>query len=320
MIDPITISMLASAAISAGTGVYQSSRAKKMAEQAAARPTYEPSEEVKAALSDAERLALEGMPSEQKQQYIENIQRANQSALRAQAERKAGLAGIGMMHQNELDQYRNLLAMDAQAKRQNQQNLQSVRQGMQSIRDKEFQLNKYNPFLQEQQDIRDLQAAGMQNIMQGTQSAISGLGSAAQGKYELEKLKAMLAKKEDLAPRDTSTSAESNPTTQQPVNNDVIRDPSIPSNNIQFAPGTQDLTIDPLIWSTPQAPREYISPNDPNYVIPKMPNNVNPFLRTETQGLYSDEFIDFSQYGTDPIQNFFDTGHLPKVTNRLKIR
>ena len=190
--EPITVAMLASAAVSAGTGIYQSARAKKMA-KANPRPVYEVPEEMKAALSDAERLALEGLPAEQKQQYIENIQRANQSALRASSDRKGGLAGIGAMHQNELDQYRNLLAMDSQARTANQRNLQSVRQDMASIRDKEFRLNKYNPFLQAQQDARNLQAAGMDNLMQGVQQGIYGLGAAAQGAKEAKTLKSKLA-------------------------------------------------------------------------------------------------------------------------------
>lgn len=189
--EPVTIAMLASAAVSAGTGVYQSMKAKKMADQSQ-RPTYEVPEEMKAAMSDAERLALEGLPQEQKQQYVENIQRANQSALRAQSDRKGGLAGIGAMHQNELDQYRNLLAMDAQARRQNQQNLQGMRGKMATIRDQEFKINKYNPYLQEQQDIRDIQAAGMQNIMTGVQQSISGLGAANQGASQVSQLEKIL--------------------------------------------------------------------------------------------------------------------------------
>ena len=58
------------------------------------RPSYQIPEEISQNLSQAENMALEGLPAHQKQQFVENMQRQQQQALNAQTSRKGSLAGI----------------------------------------------------------------------------------------------------------------------------------------------------------------------------------------------------------------------------------
>jgi hypothetical protein len=170
-------------AASSAFGAYQGYKQKKEGEKALAgltAPTYEIPEEIKQNLSDAEAMEVEGLTASEKKAFVQNIERSQQSALKAQADRKGGLLGIQGSMQAESDAYSNLTSMDASARKQSelekQARVSQARQAMASAKDRElaFREGRY------QEDLASGQAmvgAGQQNIMQG----IQGIGSAAIG-------------------------------------------------------------------------------------------------------------------------------------------
>jgi len=147
-------------------GLYKQKRNK--------RPTYEIPAEIAQNLTAAQQDALQGLPEEQKQQYIQNLQRGSAAALSAGGSRKGGLAGIQSLNQQQNDAYGNLLAMDSQARMQNKQNLYAQRQNMADYKNQAFQFNKVNPYYEATAQNTAMIGAGMQNMSQGFQSSNSG--------------------------------------------------------------------------------------------------------------------------------------------------
>ena len=62
--------------IGVGIGEYEEGKAKLEALEAKGRPQYQIPDEIYQNLSHAQRMALEGLPEEQKKQYVENKLRA----------------------------------------------------------------------------------------------------------------------------------------------------------------------------------------------------------------------------------------------------
>ncbi len=143
------------------------------------RPTYEIPPEIAQGLSEAQRQALVGLPEEQKQQFISNLQRGQAYALSQSGSRKGGLQGIAALNENQNTGYANLLAQDAGARMQNQQRVFGQLQNVADYRDQAFQINKSNPFYEKSAQNSAMIGAGMQNISQGFQASNSG-GNYAQ--------------------------------------------------------------------------------------------------------------------------------------------
>ncbi len=156
-------------------GIYQQHKGNQMAAQNQ-RPNYEIPDEIKQNLSQAQNMALEGLPAEQKQQYLQNIQRSQNFGLGAQSDRKGGLAGLGSIVQSGNDASMNLLSADAQARRQNQGALMNARTAMAGYKDKAFEFNKANPFYEKAAAARAMQGAGQQNIWGGLGTAAGVIG------------------------------------------------------------------------------------------------------------------------------------------------
>lgn len=169
-LDPVSLAVQGAQTV---FGIGQMIKGKKMARDNK-RPTYEIPDEIKKNLSQAQMMAMEGLPEEQKNQYIQNLQRASNFALSGMSDRKGGLAGLGSLVQGQQDAYTGLLSADAQAKQQNQQALMQQRGVMADYKDKAFGLNKMEPYQQKVAESQALIGAGLQNIG-------GGLGSLAQG-------------------------------------------------------------------------------------------------------------------------------------------
>jgi hypothetical protein len=156
-------------AVQMGIGMYKQKHNK--------RPTYEIPEEIKQNLTQAQQDALQGLPEEQKQQFLTNIQRNSAQSLAAGSSRKGGLAGISAINQNQNDSYGSLMAADSQARMQNKQQLYGARQTMADYRDQAYQINKSNPFYENTASNNAMIGAGMQNMSQGFQQGNQGGGA-----------------------------------------------------------------------------------------------------------------------------------------------
>lgn len=177
--DPAAIGGYIAGGMTNALAVYQYHKGRKM-QKGNVRPTYNIPEEITANLTDAQRMALEGLPAEQKQQFINNIQRSQNFGLSALSDRKAGLSGLGSLVQNTTDAYSNLLTQDAAARMQNQQSLMNARGQMAQYKDQAFELNKLNPYYEKEAAAQALMGAGMQNFVKAHQTAAQGMGGGVQ--------------------------------------------------------------------------------------------------------------------------------------------
>lgn len=135
------------------------------------RPDYVIPEEIRKNLTESELMALEGLPAEQKQQYIQNIERSQQGALRSLSSRKAGLAGIPALMQSQSDAFTNLLSMDASQRLQNKMLAQQNRQTLAQYKDKAFDINKMQPYQERSAEAQALIGSGIQNLFGGLDQA-----------------------------------------------------------------------------------------------------------------------------------------------------
>jgi hypothetical protein len=165
--DPITLGLVTGipAAVKSGTGILQFLEGRRKAR--AERPMREIPEEVQQNLTQAKTQALEGMPEATRNMYLQQMQRQEQNALRQLGDRKAGIAGVPYVYQQQQDALNQLASTDANMRLNNLQNLQANRAEMGRQRDMNFQLNEFEPFLNQMRMAEGLIGAGMQNVMGG---------------------------------------------------------------------------------------------------------------------------------------------------------
>ena len=166
--DPLTMGLLVGipAAVKTGTGIAQFLAGRKALRETK-RPMRQIPQEVIANLTQAQVQALEGMPEEQRNLFIQDMQRSQQQAVRGLADRRAGIAGIPQLYQGELDSLNRLAMQDSQMRLQNQNLLTAQRAEMGRQMDTQFQLNEYEPFLNKMRMAEGLIGSGMQNAMGG---------------------------------------------------------------------------------------------------------------------------------------------------------
>jgi len=150
-------------------GYYQYLQGLKQKEELE-RPTYEIPAEVQQNLTQAQMMALEGLPAEQKKQFVENTLRGTTARLRGISDRRGGLVGVEQAGQAEADAYRTLLGMDVGARQQNIQNLMGQREKMAERKDLAWQINQMQPYLQQYGEAQGLIGAGIQNTMAAKQA------------------------------------------------------------------------------------------------------------------------------------------------------
>lgn len=144
------------------------------------RPTYEIPKEIQQNLTEANMRALQGLPEQQKQEYLNNLQKSTAYNLNNASDLKSGLIGTTGANNAMNAGYGNLMSADAQARMQNQNLASAQRQNMADYKEKEWQLNKQNPYYEMVAYSQGLEGAGMQNISQGFQAGNTG-GNAFAG-------------------------------------------------------------------------------------------------------------------------------------------
>lgn len=175
--DPFTISALISGGVQLGTGIYQAVRSSQIE---ANRPKYEIPDEIKQNLTQAQLNAIEGMPEDVRNRYIDQLTRTMATGLQALGDRRGGIAGVAGLARTATDANRDLAAMDAQQRQQQEANLMNARQTMANYKDKAFDWNEKQKYLEEAQAKQALSGAAIQNI---TGSANNVMGGLMQAKY-----------------------------------------------------------------------------------------------------------------------------------------
>ena len=174
---------VAVAGVTYGVKTYKGYQQKKKGEKALSRletPEYKIPNELYESLSDAEKSQVEGLPAEQKAEFVKNIERTQQSSLKASAERKGGLLGLQSSTSQETDAYTNLVQMDASARKQSKlqkkSEIERARARIARAKGEEFNVRE-NRYQQGLASAQGLIGAGEQNFMGG----VSGLSSTAIG-------------------------------------------------------------------------------------------------------------------------------------------
>lgn len=175
------VSNLIGGTIQGITGFFQKKKGNKILKDNP-RPTYAIPTEVLANQEAAKQMADEGLASQQYSNAQKNIQRQQVAALANAQDRKLGGALIGGIQQKSNDAMGDLDVADAQARRQNQLNLQNVNNQVASYRDKAFDWNQRQKYIQNYNYGMGLVGQGNANLYGGIDKLASGLiGGGASG-------------------------------------------------------------------------------------------------------------------------------------------
>jgi len=161
------------------TGLIQKNKAKKLLKAAGEQPLYQIPQEILRNQKAAELGASEGLPSQQYNNAMKNIQRSQTNALSGAMDRRSALMALPRLQQQANDAYGNLDAQDAQARRQNQQTLYSVGNTTAQYRDKQWNNNELQPWQRKYSYAQNLLGAGNQNFMSGIDKLVGGAGMFA---------------------------------------------------------------------------------------------------------------------------------------------
>lgn len=157
------------------TGFFQRRKAKK-ALAGLQRPEYQIPNEVLQNQKMAEKAASEGLPSQQYNQAVQNIQRQQSRALSAATSRRGGLMALPGVQQQANDALLGLDVKDAQARMANQQQLYGINSQVGAFRDKAWDINKMQPYQRDYNYNMSLLGMGNQNMLAGADKLLGGAG------------------------------------------------------------------------------------------------------------------------------------------------
>jgi hypothetical protein len=142
-----------------------------------------PTESIPAAVFEnqdrARELANKGLPSEQYNQAMQNIQRQQMAALNRTQDLRGGLSTIAGVQQNTNDATLNLDAKDAAARMKNIMNLQGVNNQVGGWQDKIWDNNVKQKYIQNYNYAMGLIGAGNQNQIGGIDRGLAGITTGA---------------------------------------------------------------------------------------------------------------------------------------------
>lgn len=166
---------MASGLLSGITGFFQRRKAKRELAKLH-RPEYTVPNEILQNQKMAQQAASEGLPSQQYNQAMQNIQRQQNRALTAAGSRRSALMALPGIQQQANDQLLNLDINDAQAKMANRQRLYGINSQVAGYRDKAFDLNKLTPYNEDKNYYMGLLGAGNSNLLAGADKFLGGAG------------------------------------------------------------------------------------------------------------------------------------------------
>lgn len=169
------VANIAGGLLSGVTGFFQRRKAKKEFAKLQ-RPEYSIPNEVLQNQKMAQLAAGEGLPSQQYNNAMKNIQRSQANALSGAIDRRSALMALPKLQQQASDAYGKLDVADANARMSNQRQLYDVNSQVAGYRDKEFNINKMQPYQDNLSYYRSLLGAGNQNLVAGIDKAASGAG------------------------------------------------------------------------------------------------------------------------------------------------
>lgn len=150
-------------------------------------PTYGIPKEVMENKNLAQQMAGEGLPSQQYQQAMRNIQRQQSNSIHAMQDRRSALAGLPSILHGINDATLNLDVANANAKRQNQRQLLDVNNQVARYKDQAWNWNVKNKYEQNHRYAMSLLGAGNQNVLGGIDKGLAGLGMLGDSLFNKDK-------------------------------------------------------------------------------------------------------------------------------------
>jgi len=166
-------SNIAGGLLSGAVGFFQRRKAKKELAKLS-RPQYDIPQEILRNQKMAELSANEGLPSQQYNNAMQNIQRTQNSLLAGAADRRSALMALPKLARQSNDATLNLDAADAQARMQNQRTLYGIGAQTAQYRDKAFSVNKMQPYQEDKNYYMGLLGQGNQNLLSGADRLLGG--------------------------------------------------------------------------------------------------------------------------------------------------
>lgn len=158
------------------TGYLQKRKAKKLLQAAGEQPLYNIPQEILRNQKTAELNAQEGMPSQQYNNAMKNIQESQRNALSSSTDRRSALMALPGIQRAANNAYGNLDSQSAQIRRQNQQTLYNVGNTTAGYRDKAWNTNELQPWQRKYNYGMQLMGTGNQNLTGGIDKLASGAG------------------------------------------------------------------------------------------------------------------------------------------------
>lgn len=162
--------------INAGVGIAQRHKGKKLLSELGDQPIETIPNEVLQNQKMAQLSANTGLPSEQYNQAMKNIQRQQMIALKGAGDRRGGLLTTSTNQQAADDAVGKLDVADAQARIGNQKTLYTVNNQVGSWKDKLFKQNVLNPYMTKQNYAYSLLGIGNNNATTGLDQ-LAGAGA-----------------------------------------------------------------------------------------------------------------------------------------------
>lgn len=151
---------------------------RRRAKKALANLPY-PQYDIPTEVFDNKRMATEmaatGLSTQEYAQGQQNILRQQNRAIKDAQDRRGGIGLIGKIQQGTNDAMLGLDVADAKARQQNKMNLMNVNSQVAGYRDKAFDWNKKNKYLQDRAYYMSQMGAGNQNIMGGIDRALGAI-------------------------------------------------------------------------------------------------------------------------------------------------
>lgn len=174
---------LGGAALGLIGGLFQKKKGNQLLKQNPF-PTEAMPPEVLANQQIAQGAAEQGMPSEQYQQAQRNIERNQAAAMNSATDRRSGVQSVGAIQQASNDATGNLDAQSAEMRRQNIGQLLNVNNQVASWKDKLFDANQRQKYIQNYNYGMGLVGQGNQNMMGGADRLLGTVaGAAASGLF-----------------------------------------------------------------------------------------------------------------------------------------
>jgi hypothetical protein len=162
-----------------GYGVYQTVKGNQLQKKLGPQPQYQYND-AKRAVAGQLALAQGEAPgvTQQLQGVNQNLANTTQNIATMAPSGAAGLGALVQANASGMQSYADILGQAAQTKLGLQQNYLQGVSGLQNYADKAFEVNQLQPYMQQQQRIADLRAAGATNIGGGIASGFDTIGSA----------------------------------------------------------------------------------------------------------------------------------------------